>query len=242
MISPLGKGIITFQFFKQTQNLLAFSSLSKRPRNVERYRVPILYGFRPWIRGRLSLRGLALRRNPWTFGLDVSDIDLCYSCQHYHFWYLQPRSRKIFIDLQNVPLPSSLRLTEGFVPSVNSLSPLHFRCEKAWICCLQIEDCCSQLFLHDKIVWLRISYGKKQGNCLDLWAFTLSLKGGWFQAHLQVVLTFSPPLTTKLLFRDLRIRSGLFPSRHWTLSPNVCLWHGFLYCVRYALGQTVFGV
>ena len=34
--------------------------------------VPIGYGFRPRLRGRLTLRGLALRRNPWTFGASVS--------------------------------------------------------------------------------------------------------------------------------------------------------------------------
>jgi len=30
--------------------------------------VPIDYGFRPRLRGRLTLRGLSLRRKPWTFG------------------------------------------------------------------------------------------------------------------------------------------------------------------------------
>ena len=30
--------------------------------------LPIDYAFRPRLRGRLTLRGLALRRNPWTFG------------------------------------------------------------------------------------------------------------------------------------------------------------------------------
>ena len=34
--------------------------------------IPIDYGFRPRLRGRLTLRGLALRRNPWTFGDRVS--------------------------------------------------------------------------------------------------------------------------------------------------------------------------
>ena len=34
--------------------------------------VPIDYGFRPRLRGRLTLRRLALRRNPWTFGGSVS--------------------------------------------------------------------------------------------------------------------------------------------------------------------------
>src|SRR5262249_5130837 len=34
--------------------------------------IPIDYGFRPRLRGRLTLRGLTLRRNPWTFGDRVS--------------------------------------------------------------------------------------------------------------------------------------------------------------------------
>src|SRR5690242_5612690 len=34
--------------------------------------VPIDYAFRPRLRGRLTLRRLALRRNPWTFGGSVS--------------------------------------------------------------------------------------------------------------------------------------------------------------------------
>jgi hypothetical protein len=43
---------------------------SARPRTI--HLVPIDYGFRPRLRGRLTLRGLALRRNPWTFGASVS--------------------------------------------------------------------------------------------------------------------------------------------------------------------------
>jgi len=46
---------------------------------------PIAYGFRPRLRGRLTLRGLALRRNPWTFGESVSHTLCRYSCQHSHF-------------------------------------------------------------------------------------------------------------------------------------------------------------
>lgn len=47
--------------------------------------VPIDYAFRPRLRGRLTLRGLALRRNPWTFGDSVSHTVCRYSCQHSHF-------------------------------------------------------------------------------------------------------------------------------------------------------------
>ena len=56
--------------------------------------VPIGYGFRPRLRGRLTLRGLALRRNPWTFGGSVSHTPYRYSCQHSHFRYLQDPSRE----------------------------------------------------------------------------------------------------------------------------------------------------
>ena len=56
--------------------------------------IPIDYGFRPRLRGRLTLRGLTLRRNPWTFGERVSHPLCRYSCQHSHFRYLQHASRR----------------------------------------------------------------------------------------------------------------------------------------------------
>ena len=55
--------------------------------------VPIDYDFRPRLRSRLNLRGLALRRNPWIFGERVSHSFCRYSCQHSHFRYLQELSR-----------------------------------------------------------------------------------------------------------------------------------------------------
>ena len=64
---------------------------SSRPGNVNP--VPIDYGFRPRLRGRLTLRGLTLRRNPWTFGDRVSHSVCRYSCQHSHFRYLQRTSQ-----------------------------------------------------------------------------------------------------------------------------------------------------
>ena len=67
--------------------------------------IPIDYGFRPRLRGRLTLRGLALRRNPWTFGERVSHPLCRYSCQHSHFRYLQRPSRDAFAGLRNAPLP-----------------------------------------------------------------------------------------------------------------------------------------
>jgi hypothetical protein len=67
--------------------------------------VPIGYGFRPHLRGRLTLRGLALRRNPWTCGERVSHPLCRYSCQHSRFRYLQRGSRLAFAGLRNAPLP-----------------------------------------------------------------------------------------------------------------------------------------
>src|SRR5579863_10159558 len=55
--------------------------------------VPIDYAFRPRLRDRLTLRRLALRRNPWTFGGSVSHTPFRYSCQHSHFSNLQEPSR-----------------------------------------------------------------------------------------------------------------------------------------------------
>ncbi len=56
---------------------------SSRLRNINL--IPIDYGFRPRLRSRLTLRGLTLRRNPWTFGDRVSHSVCRYSCQHSHF-------------------------------------------------------------------------------------------------------------------------------------------------------------
>ena len=64
---------------------------TRRFRNI--YLIPIDYAFQPRLRGRLTLRRLALRRNPWTFGDSVSHTVCRYSCQHSHFRYLQEPSR-----------------------------------------------------------------------------------------------------------------------------------------------------
>ena len=76
---------------------------SHRFRNINL--IPIGYGFRPHLRGRLTLRGLALRRKPWTFGESVSHTLYRYSCQHSHFRYLQRPSQDTFTGLRNAPLP-----------------------------------------------------------------------------------------------------------------------------------------
>ena len=67
--------------------------------------IPIDYGCRPRLRDRLTLRGLTLRRNPWTSGERVSHPLYRYSCQHSHFRCLQHTSRCTFTGLRNAPLP-----------------------------------------------------------------------------------------------------------------------------------------
>ena len=74
-----------------------------RLRNINR--IPIDYACRPRLRDRLTLRGLTLRRNPWTFGDRVSHSVCRYSCQHSHFRYLQQTLRFTFTGLRNAPLP-----------------------------------------------------------------------------------------------------------------------------------------
>ena len=67
--------------------------------------IPIDYGFRPRLRGRLTLGGLTLPRNPWAYGESVSHTLYRYSCQHSHFRYLQHPSQDTFTGLRNAPLP-----------------------------------------------------------------------------------------------------------------------------------------
>ena len=86
-----------------TANKLTSPSTPSRPWNINQ--VPIDYAFRPRLRGRLTLRGLTLRRNPWTFGDRVSHSVCRYSCQHSHFRYLQETLRSPFTGLRNAPLP-----------------------------------------------------------------------------------------------------------------------------------------
>ena len=78
-------------------------SHSNRCRNINL--LSIDYAFRPHLRGRLTLRGLTLRRNPWTCGESVSHTLCRYSCQHSHFRYLQQTLRSTFTGLRNAPLP-----------------------------------------------------------------------------------------------------------------------------------------
>ena len=76
--------------------------------------LPIDYAFRPRLRSRLTLGGLALPRNPWTYGESVSHTLCRYSCQHSHFRYLQHPSQDTFTGLRNAPLPLLRREVRSF--------------------------------------------------------------------------------------------------------------------------------
>ena len=105
----------------KSERLSAFVTPS-RPGNV--HPVPISYGFRPRLRGRLTLRGLTLRRNPWTFGVRVSHPHYRYSCQHSHFRCLQQHSHATFTGLRNAPLPRARPKARPPAASVRGFSPV----------------------------------------------------------------------------------------------------------------------
>ena len=105
-------GPLWLQFQSNKKLQLPEHVTSSRPRNINL--VPIDYAFRPRLRGRLTLRGLALRRNPWTFGESVSHTLYRYSCQHSHFRYLQITSRLSFTGLRNAPLPGEINHIRSF--------------------------------------------------------------------------------------------------------------------------------
>ena len=114
---------LPLQSDKERQRL-AFVTTS-RPRNINL--VPIDYGFRPHLRGRLTLRGLALRRNPWTFGDRVSHSVCRYSCQHSHFRYLHHPSRVWLRRLtERSATTQMIRRSSASAASVHGLSPVTF--------------------------------------------------------------------------------------------------------------------
>jgi hypothetical protein len=101
--------------------LLSASVTLHWPRNLNL--VPIDYAFRPRLRGRLTLRRLALRRNPWTFGDRVSHSVSRYSCQHSHFSYLHGASR---LPLHRLRERSATALSSPHLRHA-VLSPVHLR-------------------------------------------------------------------------------------------------------------------
>ena len=95
---------------------------SGRPSNIQL--VPIDYGSRPRLRGRLTLRGLTLRRNPWTFGDSVSRTVYRYSCQHSHFRYLQRGSPRLLRRLTE--RSATAHSKNAPTASARGLSPVTF--------------------------------------------------------------------------------------------------------------------
>ena len=88
-------GAISWNFSRQVQSIKN-SQLTKSVTTIWLRNINLIsidYGFRPRLRGRLTLRGLTLRRNPWIFGEEVFHFFYRYLCQHSHFWYLQDPSR-----------------------------------------------------------------------------------------------------------------------------------------------------
>ena len=78
-------------------------TVTTRFRNFDR--IPIAYAFRPRLRGRLTLSGLALLRKPWAFGGEVSRLSYRYSYRHNHFRFVQQALRPTFALQRNAPLP-----------------------------------------------------------------------------------------------------------------------------------------
>ena len=92
-----------------------------RLRNINR--IPIDYASRPRLRDRLTLRRLALRRNPWTFGDSVFHTVCRYSCQHSHFRCLQEPSR---VSLHRLTERSATTLSSPQLRCM-ALAPIHLR-------------------------------------------------------------------------------------------------------------------
>ena len=94
--------------------------------------IPIDYAFRPRLRDRLTLRRLALRRNPWTFGDRVFHSVCRYSCQHSHFRYLQEPSR---VSLRRLTERSAtthyFRRNNASKASARGLSPVTFSAQES---------------------------------------------------------------------------------------------------------------
>ena len=80
---------------------------------------------RLFLRARLTLIRLALIRNPWSCGEEVSRLLYRYLYLHLLFHCLQPVSRQAFCDPWNAPLP----IFAYSIASVNSLCPIIIHAE-----------------------------------------------------------------------------------------------------------------
>src|SRR5688500_6546749 len=124
----LNGGAISWNLFAANTNPIRTDDL-RDPSHTTRYRninlFPIDYPLRARLRGRLTLRGLALRRNPWAFGERASHPLYRYSCLHSYFRYLHDPLPDRFTGLRNAPLPRDQRSH----PKLRciTLAPLHLR-------------------------------------------------------------------------------------------------------------------
>ena len=122
-------GAISWHLFEAWTNPIRPDNI-RDPSHTSRYRninlFPIDYPLRARLRGRLTLRGLALRRNPWDFGERASHPLYRYSCQHSHFRYLHGRLPSRFIGLRNAPLPLGTEVPNPKLRCI-TLAPLHLR-------------------------------------------------------------------------------------------------------------------
>ena len=75
---------------------------------------PIIYAFRPRLRGRLTLGGRTFPRKSQDFGDSNFHRVFRYSCPHHHFHTVHGRLPSRFIPVWNAPLPSALRRIRGF--------------------------------------------------------------------------------------------------------------------------------
>src|SRR5262249_49708069 len=155
--------------------------------------VPIDYAFRPRLRDRLTLRRLALRRNPWTFGGSVSHTPFRHSCQHSHFCGLQEPSQVSLRRLTERSATARLSTYRppSYVPKVSArvLTPVTFSAQ-------------------DPLFRPVIFYAFFKGWLL------LSQPPGCFG----IPTSFH----TYPRIRGLSCRSGFFPSPRRTLAPAVC--------------------
>lgn len=85
---------------------------------------PIVYAFRPQLRGRLTLSGLTFLRKPWAFGGRASHPSYRYLSRHNRFSYLQQPSR-VHLQRHRECSPTNALLHSG--ASVVHLSPDHYR-------------------------------------------------------------------------------------------------------------------
>ena len=84
------------------------------------------FALRLYLRSRLTLIRLALIRNPWSCGGEVSRLPYRYLYLHLLFRDLQPSSRLTFVGYRNAPLP--IVLFELFHVFGTGLMPDYYPC------------------------------------------------------------------------------------------------------------------